>query len=489
MATLAVLVLPWAAGAQDVTLTSRDGTLSLSGTLMGHDGAFYRVLTDYGALTVDGEGVTCEGPGCPDLTSRFDDLLVVGDADAADRLLPSLLWAFAEARGNRMVRRVEGDVAVATLLDAQGAPVARFRFSAMAPDAVAEALTAGVADLALSALPDPVFAARELGQQALVAVVAADNSVPSLSTRDLGRALAGEIDNWAALGGPDMPLVVHAAAPGTSLRRAMEARLGQPIVAGVEHATPAALADAVARDAYALAVVPAGATGPARGLPLVDSCGFALAAGAAAVKAEDYPLTLPMHVLTPRRRLPLILRDLLDFLATPAASRAVAAAGLIDRAPDRVDLLGDGRRLANAIRAAGPEVPLAEVQRLVAAMSGAERLTLTFRFDGGETGLDAGSRSNLEDLVRMIDAGLLAGQDIVFAGFSDGSGDAAANLAVSRARADAVREAVAAGLAVHDASRTALSVEAFGEVLPMACDESPLGRRINRRVEVWLRPL
>ena len=53
------------AAAQDVTLTSRDGALSLSGTLLGYDGEFFRIETRYGQLTVDGQGVTCDGPAAP----------------------------------------------------------------------------------------------------------------------------------------------------------------------------------------------------------------------------------------------------------------------------------------------------------------------------------------------------------------------------------------------------------------------------------------
>ena len=30
------------------------------------------------------------------------------------------------------------------------------------------------------------------------------------------------------------------------------------------------------------------------------------------------------------------------------------------------------------------------------------------------------------------------------------------------------------------------AVMAFGEALPMACDETAAGRRLNRRVELWL---
>ena len=31
--------------------------------------------------------------------------------------------------------------------------------------------------------------------------------------------------------------------------------------------------------------------------------------------------------------------------------------------------------------------------------------------------------------------------------------------------------------------RVKTSIDAFGEALPMACDETPIGRQINRRVE------
>ena len=53
--------------AQDVTLTSPDGSVEISGTLMGFDGEFYRVETRFGELTIDGSGVSCDGPGCPNL--------------------------------------------------------------------------------------------------------------------------------------------------------------------------------------------------------------------------------------------------------------------------------------------------------------------------------------------------------------------------------------------------------------------------------------
>ena len=76
---------------------------------------------------------------------------------------------------------------------------------------------------------------------------------------------------------------------------------------------------------------------------------------------------------------------------------------------------------------------------------------------------------------------------LILAGFSDGAGAAKANLDLSQNRTDGVLAALMA--AAPDLAANALPhVEAFGEALPMACDETAAGRRLNRRVEVWIKP-
>jgi phosphate transport system substrate-binding protein len=76
---------------------------------------------------------------------------------------------------------------------------------------------------------------------------------------------------------------------------------------------------------------------------------------------------------------------------------------------------------------------------------------------------------------------------LLLAGFSDGSGAAEANLALSSDRAAAVLAALRAAAPGLPEDRLP-TVIAFGEALPMACDETSAGRRLNRRVELWLRP-
>lgn len=484
----AVLAAPFAF-AQDATLSARDGGLSLSGDLLGFDGEFYRLRTEYGDLTVDAAAVICDGPACPDLAAPRADIRITGAEDAARRLLPPLLSAFARARGLTFAIQ-QTDQGFTAQIDEprSGQRLADVSFTPATPIDARKMIDNGFADLSVAALSSPEVNARVLAMEALVPLVARDNPVQRVRTSDLARALLGEVTNWRDLGGPDMPIVLHALNAESALQIAAEARLGQVIDGAVIHDSPADLAEAVARDPWALALSGVTVSGDARVLPITDSCDFPLPATALAVKAEDYPLSAHLYLLAPKRRLPLLAREFLEFLATDAAQAAVAASGFIDRRPTRMPLTGEGQRLLNAIRNAGPEVSLEELQRLAAAMTGAERLSLTFRFEDGSSQLDAASQDALAQLGRLIAARAFDGYALTFAGFSDGSGEAAVNLDLSRDRAQAVRAALARE--APDLGDTELPVvEAYGESLPIACDTTFAGRKANRRVELWLHPL
>jgi phosphate transport system substrate-binding protein len=488
-ATIAVAMLLFhnPACAQDVTLTALDGGITLTGQLQGYDGEFYRIETSYGLLTVDGQGVLCDGPGCPDLTNPKAVIRFIGAPDAGQTLLPPLIAAFAGSRGLGFSIKT-GTSFVAELTDlATGKTLAEFSFEPETPEASRAALAAGRAEMMIAAATEPDFGNRALALDALLPIMATDNPTPRISTADLARALTGDATNWRDVGGPDMPIVLHGLAADTDLQRALAARLDRSIAPSMQHPDMASLASAVARDPWALAVTGRAMQGPARALLLTDSCGFPLLPSALAVKAEDYPLSLPIFLLTPRRRLPLFARQFLDFLATPAAQASIRAAGFIDRSPQRQAMTADGLRLINAIQGAGEEVTLPDLKRLVEGMAGADRLSLTFRFEDGSSTLNAHSRENLTDLARLLETGAFKGEALVFAGFSDGSGAAATNLDLSRARAESVVAALRAA-APDLADNLIPTVDAFGETMPMACDNTAPGRQLNRRVELWIKP-
>jgi phosphate transport system substrate-binding protein len=73
------------------------------------------------------------------------------------------------------------------------------------------------------------------------------------------------------------------------------------------------------------------------------------------------------------------------------------------------------------------------------------------------------------------------GEHLLLAGFADNQGDSAANLAVSKKRADAVAALfVARGLKPG-------GVASFGAELPVADNSTEEGRERNRRVEVYIK--
>jgi phosphate transport system substrate-binding protein len=472
--------------AQDVTLTARDGGLSIDGTLIAFDGAFYRIDTQYGAVTVDAEGVVCSGPACPDLTAPFAAIRIAAASPYSDRLLPRLIEAFVADRGYQREAAPSADGWSVTVMDGTAERrLATFTLVPVGDGAAGQAVLGGLADAALAAAVTDGLNTRTLATEAIVPVVAPDNPLPRITTRDLARILTGDVTNWAEVGGIDMPIALHALPPDADLQVAISARLGREVEAAVTHPTMADLIDAVAQDPYALALTVGIQAAPARALTLTDSCGFVLDPAPLHVKAGDYPLTLPFHALTPPRRLPLILREFLDYAGSTQAQPAIADAGFVARVPEETALLTDDGRLAAAVKAAADTDTMAGLKALGTAMEDARRLSLTFRIDPDTGALDPLSRQNLTDLATYLEAGLYDHQSLLLAGFSDGEDGDEAALAAAQDAADQLSAALAE--AAPD-STVPVAVQSFGDVLPVACDTTPIGRQLNRRVEVWLRP-
>jgi phosphate transport system substrate-binding protein len=88
-------------------------------------------------------------------------------------------------------------------------------------------------------------------------------------------------------------------------------------------------------------------------------------------------------------------------------------------------------------------------------------------------------------LAAAIEAGFFDGRTLLFAGFSDSAGSAQINARLAQRRPETVLEAVRAATDSADA-RVTLRAEAFGEALPMACEDTDWGSAVNRRVEVWV---
>lgn len=500
-----------AARADDITLKSRDGAIELSGTLLGFDGQFYRVETQYGELTVDGSGVQCDGPGCPSLTDFVARLSISGSSTIGDVLMPALVEGFALQNGLRAERITRDEAHFEYVLSRSDgdAIVGRFEFRVSSTDEGFADLLADEADLVMAlreirrgelALAaevglgqlDDVNRSRVLALDAMTVIVSPVNPVSAISVSDLSRILSGEIENWRALGGPDAPITIHLRDAQSGLAQAVEDRVLKParltLADTVErHTTNTALAQAVAGDQLGLGVASFSEIGNSKPLALTGPCAFRLRANRLSIKTEDYPLTAPMFLYVPARRLPKLAREFLSYTRTGPAQIITRRAGFVDQAPEEIALNAQGDRFANAILVADGSDGLTELKRMVGTLSPLRRLSTSFRFEPGAARLDAQSRSNVQQLAHAVEAGVYDGRQMVFVGFSDGQGPATGNLDIAAQRAQAVRQAIEAEVEASHLSHVQFSTDAFGEAMPMACDNARWGRQVNRRVEVWVR--
>ena len=497
--------------AQDVTLSSRDGKVEISGILLGFDGEFYRLQTDYGELTVDGSGVSCAGPGCPNLQDFVAEVEMSGSATMGAVLMPALVEAYAQRNGYSVAREEVDATRFVLLLTRNdtGKLAARFGFRASNTDEGFADLLADEADVVMALReirPAERKIAREAGAgdltgpnrsrvlalDAVVPVVALGNPVKSIAPRALAEVFAGRITNWEALGGPDAPIELHLPAVASGLYQAIEDQVMAPAgltltEAATRHDLPEDIARAVSRDTLSLGITSYAERRDTRVLTLGGGCGFSLDASRRTIKTEDYPLTAPMFLYFPARRLPLVAREFLAFTRGPGAQNVIRRAGFVDQAPEEIPIEEQGNRFANAITVAGVETPLEELQRMTRTLAPMARLTTSFRFETGSVRLDAQSRSNVQQLARALEQGQYDARRMLFVGFSDGQGPATANRDIALRRAEAVMRAVSAAAVTANLERVDLGVDAFGEAMPMACDDTSWGRQANRRVEVWVR--
>ncbi len=504
----AALGTPLPGWAEEVRLSAPDGALVISGTLMSFDGEFYRVETVYGPMTLDAEGIECTGSACPDPGAFAPEVRLSGPPELGALLLPALIEGYAARLDHAAERIIADDRHFSYVLTDRetGRPTIRFHFRLAGSDEAFADLLAGEADIALSARevrPGEVVLASEagLGQldaprrsrvlalDGLVAITAADNPVDGVTLRDIARVFAGEIRSWSDLGGPDRAISLHLGAEGTAVAQGFDARVlrrfGKEAGFSItRHDSNAELADAVAADPAAIGVTAFSDTGSARIISFAGPCGYRATPTAETLKSEDYPLTAPLFAYLPAKRLPKPVRAFLDYAQSPQAALVVRRAGFVDQRPETVPLDRQGQRLAQAIRQAGDDVRLDDLRSMIERLIGAERLTVTFRFEEGSSDLDAQSRSNISLLSEAIRRGDFDGRTLLFAGFSDGVGTADQNRRLSERRAEAVRQAV---IGPGAPGGVTIEVAGFGEALPMACDDVDWGQQINRRVEVWVR--
>ncbi len=522
-------------GTGTVVLQLNDSAIEFVGRLRAFDGASYILETSaFGVLSLAAARYTCLDGPCPGQlvaalagaraatqadtgTLSFDPgrvaeaaaIAISGSAIASETLLPALIRAHAASRGGTVKQLVGTDAAALRfrVADAGGRATASIDLKRDGTDSGLAALYSGTATVALAsrAIGDAEAASltqatrfrrqadeHVLALDGLVVIVPPASRVAALSLDQIAGIFSGATTNWSELGLPPGPITVYTRDGELGATARLAALVLRPrglamAPDALRVTSEAGLSDAVAADSGGIGVTSFAALRNARGVALATRCGLIAEPTAFAVKAEEYPLSRRIYLLTAGTPEAEPARDLVRFALSRAAQAVIRANDFVDQAIEQETFAALRPRIGAAL--AGSDATPADRllgQRLLADLEGAQRLSVTFRFGAGSSLLDAKARQDIVRLAEFMQTPAMAGKTVLFVGFSDATGLAQKNVPLSARRALEVRNAVLAAARPRIPAARA-GVRGFGSTAPVACNETAADKLLNRRVEVWVR--
>lgn len=329
----------------------------------------------------------------------------------------------------------------------------------------------------LSFLGDMTGLASEhvLALDGVAVIVNAANPVAlNVEVAQLRDIFCGRIRDWSELGGTPGKINLYARdeASGThdtfkSLVLGKDCSLSD---AAARFDSNAALSQAVDRDINGIGYT---------GLPYVASNkvlgvsdgGMAIRPNVFTVSTEDYPLTRRLHFYTPANPDNRYTRRFVSFALDREGQEYVRKHHFVELT---VSAQGgqheEFRQVHNQ----------AVLDRYLNAVLRAERLSSNIRFKNEQGELDSKAFYDLEHrIVDFLWENRLP--QIILAGFADNRREYWRNHELSCDSAKSVqRELNSRGIQVHE-------IVCAGEEVPVASNDTPMGREKNRRVEIWIR--
>jgi len=325
----------------------------------------------------------------------------------------------------------------------------------------------------------------------LLVIVSPQNSVRALSLVHIAKIFAGEITDWAQLGGTPGRIELYARDTESGTRDSFEAMVMEP---HRKQISPTArlfrsssdLSDAVKGDRRGIGFVGFAYKGAAKALAIAEQCGIEHNPSALEIKTEDYPLSRRLFLYTARLHSH-HSQHLVHYALSDAAQPVIETVGYVNQKITPAGMQETRARVAGYVAAptkeAGLEVDGVLIRQMRAAAEKAERLSVSFRFRPNTAKLDTKALQDVVRLGRYVRANA-RDKKIMLLGFADAQGPFTTNLRLSQQRADAVRVTLLEsdpGL-----SPDMIVAKGYSELMPVACNADDAGRERNRRVEVWL---
>jgi len=502
----ALSVVASAANAQEVVLTSNDGSISLRGQLLDFTDQKYTVDTLAGTMTLSSNDVECTGEACPVIQPPVSQLSIEGADTLASSLLASLMPAYAQSLDGQLSAGDDQDIATFTLADTEGEVVANGSLTDSSSTQSLSSLLQGQATIALTSrqiLPEEASEFENngltiqsseneqvIGLDAIALVTSPENPIDAISIRDAALVFTGAYSNWSELGGIDAPINLYGPPAGSELvdlfnAGVIKSQVNDLFQLSENIATNDNVATSVSNDPNGIGYTHFSKSSPAKTLAIREVCGITTPVNGFTIKSEQYPLTQRFFAYSTNQPEDTQIDGLLRFLQSDTGQAIADSHGLIDQRQISTSVFNQGMRFANAITASDTESSGELLKTMVAQIINSERLSATFRFETGSNQMDQRAKADVIRLAEKLSAQSSVGTKVHLLGFTDAVGDFELNQEVSLRRANQVRDALLE-IDATLADQVSILPTGFGEVAPIACNETALGRSINRRVEVWL---
>jgi phosphate transport system substrate-binding protein len=306
-----------------------------------------------------------------------------------------------------------------------------------------------------------------VGLDGVAVIVHPANPLTALDVDTLRGIFSGRIRDWAEVGGRAGPITLYARDDKSGTYDTFRSLvLGKEILApGAQRFESSSdLSDRVAADVNGIGFIGLPYVRQARALAVAERGGSPILPEHFSVATEDYALARRLYLYLPSRKPLPLAREFAEFAQARAGQRIVEQSGFVSQ-----NILAAGV-------AAQQDAP-SEYRDLT---QGARRLSLNFRFHQGSAQLDSKAMRDLERLLRYMQDETQTRQVMLF-GFSDHN----EVLPLHSWELSVNRVDVVADLLLR-MGIVPVRVRGYGSALPVAANDSELGRHKNRRVEVWV---
>lgn len=519
------LGLPGTAECAEVKLQLKGGGFEITGELKSFDGSQYVIDSKaLGTMSIDATRFDCSGEGCPKAPTispaasirraapveNLGTTTWMGGSGIGTTFMPELVKSYAKQQGLLVAQGTGTDTRDLefTLSRGSGHEVGKLIIKRHGVPPGYEGLRSGTVDVVWTSarmteqeeqklVAGGMKPLRVPGSEhvfaldAMVLLVAKENPAVSISVDNIAKIFSGQVTDWSEVGLPPGKINVYAPVDGMGLLIHFENTILKPrglklTPNAIRTKTAVEWSDRVAADPAGIGMHFISYIRNAKALNIETSCGLITRPSVFTAKTEEFALARRLYLYSNGQPKTPLARELLAHALSPAVQEALRAAEFVDQEPELLPFRDQGARIAYALNASSEDFDMNLMRQLISEVTPASRFSSTLRFEVNSSALDIKANQDVDRLAKLLQLPEFASKPVLLLGFADAVGSFEANLKLSQKRAQAVQKALLTA-AQGRIPATRLLIKGYGELAPVACNDSIESRTLNRRVEIWVR--